>query len=255
MQRFLNRFISSLLASSLLLFSSFASSQEMPINESKELQAHSVAPNSVLLEGIQFFYKLDSDTRFLERRSQWEQKSKGLIKISLQALEEMAYKAYDEASAEKPFDIWREQGGPNPLVFRPKIHVRNNTDQAWLNVKIEVIWRAKIGDLLADPELLLTDYDNLSDTAKWENLFIENINVDVLSPGEDKLVELSPFQLFFFLSLYKNKWPEFLELEANLQSADGQSFGTLPEHQAIQALPMIPDHFVVPIHNKRRLSQ
>ncbi len=222
-------------------------------SKDKEMKAQTVAPNSVLIEGIQFFYKLDAGTRFLEKRTQWETESKGRIKIALEDLEAMAYKAYQEASVEHPFDVWREQGGPNPLVFRPKLHLRNNTDQAWLNVKIQVIWRGKIGDLLADPELLLTDYDNLSATAQWENLFVEELNIDVLTPGQDKLIEISPFQLFSFLSLYKNKWPEYLEVEAHLKSADGQTFGTLPQHQYIQALPMIPDHFVVPTHNKRHL--
>ncbi len=241
-----------------LLLPSLTLAQPMDTKEASdpdELKAQAVAPNSVLIEDIQFFYKLDADTRFLEKRAKWEAETKGRVKIDLGHLEQMAYAAYFEADVEKPFSIWREQGGPNPLVFRPKIHLRNNTDQAWLNVTLQVIWRAKIGDLLADPELLLTDYDNLSETARWENLFVEEIKVDVLSPGEDKRVELSPFQLFYFLSLYKNKWPEYLELEARLLQSEGQTFGTLPEHHYVQALPMIPDHFVVPIHNKRRLTQ
>ncbi len=213
-----------------------------------ELKAQTAQPSTVLVEDVDFWYRLDSDTKFLDLRSEWESGHKG--NITLEELADLAWDAYNQSDVEDRLEIWREQGGPDPLVFAPKIHVRNNTNRAWLNVKLKVVIRAKIGELLADPELFLTDYDHLSATAAWENLYVEDLTIDVLAPGEEALVAATPFQLYDFLSIYKNRWPEYVEVEARLTEFADPETGV-----KARALQMIPDHFIVPVESRRRLTQ
>lgn len=225
-----------------------------PLQPAVQEQSYDAAPlqQRLFLDGINFYYKVDHDVYFLEHRKQWE----ALYKepITLQALEELAYRSYKVAKLEEPLTIWREQGGPHPWIIQPKIHIVNNTPQAVTGITIHLEAQAQIGDYLANPDTFIVDYGHLHDTARWHVLYDEEVSVDALAPGEEKLIDARLFEFFKFLSINPHKWPVFLWVNARIVSARGEGL-EISDEAVSKTLEMIPDHFIVPYPNKIRILQ
>jgi len=207
---------------------------------------------ALFVDNVAFYYKVDHDVQFLNHRQEWEARYKE--PLSLQELSELAYRSYQAATLEEPFTLWREQGGPHPWVIQPKIHVVNNTGQAVTNAKVRVITAAKVGDYLADRDTLITDYDYLYRSAHWVTLHTDDVIIDVLAPGEEKLVDAPLFEVFRFLNTNANRWPVFLKITASM--AGKSSGGIVIDHTTSQkTLELIPDHFIMPYPARVRILQ
>lgn len=190
------------------------------------------------LEEITFYYKADAQARYLDLKNKWQQDHAGLVPAD--TLQQFAIDAWNKASVEKPFEVWLAQGGVSPKVFIAKAHVANNTDEARLGVRLTVTVKARIGDLRVDPTLLLTDYDYLAATARWQTLESKTVTIDALAPGEEMLVPLTQIEIMALQKRYVDQFPVEITVEAAMTGADNK------RQQAKATLPLTPDHFVLP---------
>ncbi len=190
----------------------------------------------VQLENIQFYYKTDADVRYLNLKNLWQSTRRG--EISTEKAAELSRQAYENAKVEKSFEKWLYHGEPSPVYFTARAHLYNNASVAALNTKMKVTIRAKMGDMLVNPQLMLTDFEHLEKTAHWITLSRETQTVPALSPGEDATVQVMAFSVLEFMKKHPGQWPTLLEVDVSL-----------PEYGQRRkvALEMIPDHFLVPI--------
>ena len=189
------------------------------------------------VEKILFYHKSDAETRYIAKRAAWQSENRGAI--ALEDAEPLALEAYEEASLEKPLELWRRHGGAHPQVITAKAYLQNPTDKALLDLKLQVTVRAKRGELRVDPQLLLTDYDHLNRTGTWEQILQYTQTIPVLAPGEEILAPILQFQLLRYLRFHPNQWPESLQVEVVL-------LNTKPSQKKLATLRLIPDHFVLP---------
>lgn len=190
---------------------------------------------AVKASSLDFYYKTDAKARFLDLKNQWQSKHRG--EISLNQADEMAQEAYSQASVETPFSQWLFHGGPDPRVFTGKLHLYNSSTKALLNVPLSVTLRAKVGELRVNPEIQMTDYDHLDDTARWEDVSSKTITIPALAPGEDMLVEVARFRLLDFLARHPNQWPSQVMVQVNAPQMGSTR----------KIITLVPDHFVVPV--------
>lgn len=207
------------------------------------------AATPVQLEEVRFYYRMDSDARYTVLKVQWQNAHNEPYTEAIG--ERLSLRAFNNASIEKSFEVWRQQGGPHPLVFFVKAYLRNPTQTAILNQAVQVTVKAKTGPLRVDPQVLMTDYNYLKRTAQWETLLTQVVNVPVLAPGEEILVPITKFQLMRFLRLHPNSWPESIQVEAVLQESsaspaakNGKNAAKNPRKSA--TLELLPDHFMLP---------
>jgi hypothetical protein len=188
----------------------------------------------IRVHSLDFYYKEDENARFLHLKNTWQSQHRG--EISLTKSDELATEAYRQAGVEAPFTRWRYQGGPSPKVFTSKIHLYNNGKRAVLNLPLKVSVRAKVGELRVKPDIQMTDYGYLQQTAHWEDVSSNTITVPALAPNEDMLVEVMRFRLMNFLAAHPNQWPTQVEVTVSA-----------PQMATVRkSLPLVPDHFVVP---------
>lgn len=200
------------------------------------LATRASAANGLLkVESLGFFYKLDEQARYLDLKTKWQTEHR--VDLSLDKASELAKEAYGKAGVESPFEQWRYQGGPAPHVFSSKMHLYNAGKNAMLNIPLQVVVRAKVGELRVSPDIQMTDYDHLEQTARWETVSQKTVKIAALAPGEDQLVEVMNFQLMDFLAKHPNQWPSQVEVSV---SAPGIA-------TTRKLLPLVPDHFVVPV--------
>ena len=186
-------------------------------------------------ESLEFYYKTDENARYLDLKTRWQSETQA--ELTYLKVSELAEEAYKSATVESPFDQWRYQGGPAPNIFSGKVHLYNTGKQAWLNVPVQVTLRAKVGALRVNPALQTTDYGYLQQTARWETVSTRTVKIPVIAPGEDIQVEVGRFNLPSFLAKRANQWPAEVEFQI-----------TAPQvGQLSKSIPLIPDHFVVPV--------
>ncbi|MBK8189476.1 MAG: hypothetical protein IPK79_03410 [Vampirovibrionales bacterium] len=203
------------------------------------------AAASVSIATVGFVMKEDAETAFLDKLQTWRLHARAPAPLAIQ--EELAAAADAQSSVDVPLSIWRAQGGPHPWRFRAQAHLVNASERAWLNVRVEFRWSGQIGDLLADPDLLLTDYDYLAATARWRVIRTETVTLAALAPQEDALATSQPFSVFGFLQDYPNQWPRAMRVQARILRPAGSGGG-----QSAQ-IELIPDHFILPESTGRRL--
>ena len=208
--------------------------------------AHSLHPQShrvhtvhtahaLKLQSMAFYYKLDAETRFLDLKTQWQGAHRG--EIPMDKAKEFALQAYHASTMDTPFNAWRYQGGPAPLVFSAKAHIYGTGQKALLHVPFLVTVRAKVGDLRVITDLQLTDYQNLQATAQWITLYQQTIRVPAIAVGEDLLLPLMEFQMLDFYQKHPNQFPTQVEVRVS-----SPALGTVAK-----CIPLTPDHFVVPV--------
>ncbi len=182
-----------------------------------------------------FYYRLDEKASFIALKNQWQSEHRG--ELSPDQAELFADQAYDKAGVEEVLTQWRYHGGPNPWVFSVKAHLFNEGKKAYLNVPVQVIVRAKMGDLRVNPAIQMTDWTYLQQSAHWVTISgPKAITVSAIAPGEDQLLPLGRINLLSLLSKHPNQWP--VELELHLQS---------PRFAPVtQRISLKPDHFVTP---------
>lgn len=195
----------------------------------------SVSNRAVQVQSLDFYYKMDEKSRYLDLKNQWQSAHKG--ELNYAEASTLAAQAYDESSVESELEQWAYHGGPDPKVMTGKVHIYNVGQRALLNLPIKVTLRAKVGELRVNPAIQMIDYDYLNDTAQWLSVSSKTVKVAALAPGEDMLVDLGKFQMLDFLGKHPNQWPAKLELRV-----DSPEFGT-----SRKVLNVIPDHFVVPV--------
>jgi hypothetical protein len=106
-----------------------------------------------------------------------------------------------------------------------------------LTVPVSVTVRAKVGDLRVDPDIQMTDYEYLKESAQWETISQKTLTIPAIAPGEDMLLTLMQFHLLDFLAAHPNRWP--VQVEVTLTSP---LIGS-----SRRSISLIPDHFVVPV--------
>ena len=189
----------------------------------------------IQVDSLDFFYKLDEHVRFLDLKTQWQSEHRGELPIA--KADELAREAYDLAATESPFAIWRYHGGPAPQIFTGKAHIHNQGHNALLNVPVSVLVRAKVGELRVNPDIQMTDFDYLEDSARWETVSREVVRVPAIAPGEDMLLPVMKFRLLDFLARHPNRWPVQVEVKISAP----------PMGTAYKTISLVPDHFVVPV--------
>jgi len=199
-----------------------------------------------VLEEVQFYYRMDAEARYYVLRSAWQQEHSGAFTV--EAAEKLALQAFDAASVEKKLKAWRERGGPRPPIFYAKAYVRNPSKEAVLNTHLRVETRVHSGELRVDPQVLMTDYRYLRQTAQWHSVSEETVSIPVLAPGEETLVKVAWFEVFRFLRKQPDLWPWQVEVTVSLLPEGSEKAGkpkaTL-ETQRVR-LRLIPDHFLLP---------
>lgn len=193
-----------------------------------------------VIEDIGFYYKPGEEALYLKEKNTW--KGTHLSEdFSLQEVEQLAWKAYQKATVEKPFTEWHWHGGVSPRIFRAKVHVHNlSQSEAITNGELMVTLKATLGELRVDPRVLVTNYPYLKKTAQELFLLKETYQLPPLAPGEEMLVPTMTFQLFRFLRQNPNRWPIEMKVEAVLRpTASGNT-------AKAAKLLLTPDHFVVP---------
>lgn len=182
-----------------------------------------------------FYYRLDEKASFIALKNQWQSEHRG--ELSPDQAELFADQAYDKAGVEEVLTQWRYHGGPNPWVLSLKAHLFNEGQKAHLNVPVQVIVRAKLGDLRVNPAIQMTDWTYLQQSAHWETVSgPQTITVSAIAPGEDQLLSLGRINLLSLLSKHPNQWP--VELELQMRS---------PRFAPVtQRISLKPDHFVTP---------
>lgn len=202
----------------------------------KKLDASAKKGGRLTIEHVEFLYRLDEEARYVDLKTQYQSRTRG--KLPEKEAESLALEAFEKASVEKPFTHWRYQGGPDPNVFLIKAHLYNQSSQARLNTNLSATIRAKIGELLVNPKLLLVDFSHLQQTAQWQTIETVQKEVPVMITGEEILVEISRFELLKFLNAHPNQWPT--EIEVTVSSPDAANSAT-------ETLKLTPDHFSVPV--------
>jgi hypothetical protein len=192
-----------------------------------------VQPLGITVESVDFQYRPDEAARLLALKQKWI-KSKGR-RPNLIELGDLAMQAYTMSTLDEPLPIWRAQGGPSPWVFRPRVYLVNGTDEAVLNQTVKLEVRAKMGELRVDPDALLTDYGFLEQSAQWQTLYQEDLQVPVVAPGEDKPVDAKLIVLSNLLGTSQSQWPVLIEATA-----------TIGTEQKSVSLRLVPNHFVLP---------
>jgi hypothetical protein len=195
----------------------------------------SASNGPIKVDNIGFYYKLDAKARYMDLKTRWQSEHRG--ELGAAKASELATEADAASSVESPFDKWRYQGGPDPAIFTGKAHIYNAGHKALLNVPVSVTVRAKVGDLRVSPDIQMTDYDYLKDSARWEVLSHKTLTIPAIAPGEDMLLTLTQFHLLDFLTAHPNRWP--VQLEVSMSSPFLGS--------SRQSISLIPDHFVVPV--------
>ncbi|MDX2085707.1 MAG: hypothetical protein SFZ03_10010 [Candidatus Melainabacteria bacterium] len=205
-------------------------------------QASATLGTNVRLETVSFLYKADEMARYLDLKSAWQDQHPTVPPL-LADLAELAMLAHQQAQQERPFTEWRQQGGPNPWVFQPVIHVRNTSNRtAQLDVNILVTVEVNLGEWKVDPRTLLTNYAHLKKTARWQAVQQQMIHLPVLAPSEEALARSQPVALLPILEKYPHQWPDQLRVQATLQTSGQSANG-----KQTQLLRLVPDHFVVPL--------
>jgi len=201
---------------------------------SAPLQGH-VSNAQLKLQSLEFYYKLEAETRYLDLKTEW--RSAHFDEITLCQANELAVKADLASELETPFQQWRYQGGPAPRVFTAKAHIYSTGAQALLNVPFTITVRAKVGELMLIPSIQMTDYKTLEATARWLTISKQTIRVPAIATGEDLLLPLMEFQLLDFEAQHPNQFP--IAIEVQIASP------FLPTSS--KTLTLRPDHFVVPV--------
>lgn len=194
------------------------------------------------VQSVGFVYRLETTARFLAARDRLEQLRHR--PATIEELLRLARESYLASSVERPLERWRELGGPNPWVFQAQLRVKNSKMLSSRQQQRVAIW-GLVGPWMADPDLLLTDYDYLLMKAQWRKLGEAPANVPSLAGGEYAQVRGPVFELAGFLWKYPNQWP--WQLKACIVTSTGQDCSA--------PLTLVPDHFVVPIERKLRLLQ
>lgn len=202
----------------------------------KKIDASIQKTDRLTLEKIEFYYRADEQARYIELKNKAQAEKRG--ELTPERNMEVAREAFDASSVEKPFDVWRYHGGPNPNIFLIKAHVYNQTGQAQIDVPMTVSVRAKVGPLLVNPKTLLIDTQYLENTAKWMTLFQQQMTLPAIAQGEDMLFELRQFDLTEFLATHPGQWPTAITVSVSSSELDGEKTANLQ---------MKPDHFVVPV--------
>lgn len=201
---------------------------------SKHMASKHAVSLPLKVASLKFYYKQDEDVRFIDLKTQWQTEHKGAI--TLQKAAEFADMANEQACVEAELSRWKAQGGPAPKVFGAKLHLYNNSKKAIVNIPLTITTKANVGDLRVSPLTQLTDYGYLRQTARWETLSTRTIQVPVVAPGEDQLIDVAKFRLLDFLGKHANQWPESVRI-----SVSSPQFGV-----AERELSLLPDHFVIP---------
>ncbi|MGZ8901394.1 MAG: hypothetical protein ACXW3Z_14990 [Limisphaerales bacterium] len=190
--------------------------------------------NNLQIEEIEFIHRSDADARFLDLKTQWQNRHHGEIDSAVAA--ELAVRADQQSNVETPMEVWRYHGGPSPDIMRVRVHLYNNSSQARLNSKLTTRVRARVGQLLVHPRTLITDMNHLRQSATWMTLQSDVRTVPVLAPGEDKLEVVYTFNLPAFLNAHPSQWPVELEVSTSLSGSPARKTATLQ---------LTPDHFTL----------
>lgn len=197
--------------------------------------SRSALQSAIKVADVGFYYKLDEKARYIDLKNQWQSKHRG--EVSFAKACEFSRQAYAQASVEELLSQWRYHGGPNPWIFTGKSHLFNDGKQAYLNVPVQVSFRAKIGDLRVNPAIQMTDFSQLKNSAHWEKLPESHATrIVAIAPGEDILLELGAFNLLDFLAAHPNQWPTEIEVQISSPRFTGSR----------KVIPLTPDHFVMP---------
>jgi hypothetical protein len=223
---FLLLIIGLLLCAQWITFIASASSRHAPVKRSISLP--------LTVASLKFYYKQDENARFIDLKTKWQTEHKGAI--SLQKAADFADTADSQASVEAELSRWKAQGGPAPKVFGAKLHLYNNGKKAIVNIPLTITTKVNVGDLRVSPVTQLTDYEYLRQTSRWETVSTRTMQIPVVAPGEDQLIDVAKFRLLDFLGKHAGQWPESVQV-----SVSSPQFG-IAERRII----LLPDHFVVP---------
>lgn len=218
-----------LLSEAVTLFAAHADHFRAPAQS-----ARSARP--IQIDRLEFYYKLDGKARFLDLKTRWQETHHGETSFRTAAI--LARQADAMAKTEAPLTLWRYHGGPDPAIFSGKMHIHNQGTKALLNVPVKTTLLARVGPLSVKPDTLLTDFDALERSARWQVLSSQTFTIPAIAPDEDMLIPAMAFRLYDFMSANPNRWP----VEVAIRVGDSPLVAS-----ASRSVRMIPDHFVMPV--------
>ncbi|MEM0952148.1 MAG: hypothetical protein AAGI66_08420 [Cyanobacteria bacterium P01_H01_bin.74] len=190
--------------------------------------------NQLHLNSLDFYYKKDAYTRFLDLKQKWQTRHQKALPYWVAS--QLSEQAYAKATIESPISIWQYDTANAPNILEGKAHVFNKTKQPLFNVALQVTLRAKAAQLAVTPETQMTDFDHLEATAEWQELSEKAFVIPVIAPDEDILLPLAKFSLMAFKQQFPDQWP--LKVQVTVDSP--------ALNYTEKTISLIPDYFVMP---------
>jgi hypothetical protein len=196
-------------------------------------------PLAPKLESAKFYHCIDMPARYLKLKNDWQNAHRANVPEVYQ-LADFAQQAYDASTHEEPLARWQLSGGPNPWIFRPKVHLVGVGTDATLDVQFRITVQVRMGPLRVHPKVLMSDLNYLIGASRVKTLYSQVIGIPAIAPGEEMLLPGKPIALLPLIAQAPNQWPvEAIVTAAMVSPAGGPVVRS--------TLPILPDHFVLPM--------
>lgn len=189
---------------------------------------------------VAFYYHPDADVTYEILKQEGQKQYPHLL--GYKEMDGLYRKALATSLSAEELSQWRIQGGPSPYYIKAGAHIKNNGGAAMTDVKLTFIFDVNTNILKANSGSLTTDYNDLKKNSKWQHWTTQTVVLDVLPPGEDKLIQTESISVCSMLDKLNKKWPHNVRVRVQVSApADTKR----SNNSGAKVIKMIPDHFVL----------